>query len=35
MRYPGTDHPGRLGDVDRSDPAHDLLALLDLDLLAV
>jgi len=35
MGHPGTDHPGRLGDVDRGDPAHDLLVLVDLDLLAV
>jgi hypothetical protein len=35
MGHPGTDHGGRLGDVDRGDPAHDLLALVDLDLLAV
>jgi hypothetical protein len=35
MGHPGTDHAGRLGDVDRGDPAHDLLALVDLDLLAV
>jgi hypothetical protein len=35
MRHPGTDHAGRLGDVDRGDPAHELLALIDLDLLAV
>jgi hypothetical protein len=35
MRYPGADHAGRLGDVDRGDPAHDLLALVDLDLLVV
>jgi hypothetical protein len=34
MRHPGTDHPRRLGDVDRGDPLHDLLALVDLDLLA-
>jgi len=35
MRHPGTDHTGRLGDVDRRDPAHDLLVLFNLDLLAV
>jgi hypothetical protein len=35
MGHPGTDHGGRLGDVDRGDPAHDLLVLVDLDLLAV
>jgi hypothetical protein len=34
MRHPGTDHPRRLGDIDRGDPAHDLLVLVDLDLLA-
>jgi hypothetical protein len=34
MRHPGTDHAGRLGDIDRGDPAHDLLVLVDLDLLA-
>jgi hypothetical protein len=34
MGHPGTDHAGRLGDIDRGDPAHDLLALVDLDLLA-
>jgi len=34
MRHAGTDHPRRLGDIDRGDPAHDLLVLVDLDLLA-
>jgi hypothetical protein len=35
MGHPDADHPGRLGDIDRGDPAHDLLVLFDLDLLAV
>jgi hypothetical protein len=34
MRHAGADHAGRLGDVDRGDPPHDLLVLFDLDLLA-
>jgi hypothetical protein len=34
MRHPGTDHAGRLGDIDRGDPPQDLLVLVDLDLLA-
>jgi hypothetical protein len=34
MRQPGAGHAGRLGDVDRGDPADDLLVLVDLDLLA-
>jgi len=34
MRHPGTDHAGRLGDVDRGDPLQDLLVLVNLDLLA-
>jgi hypothetical protein len=34
MRHPGTDHAGHLGDVDGGDPLHDLLVLVDLDLLA-
>jgi hypothetical protein len=33
MGHPGTDHAGRLGDIDRGDPAQDLLVLVDLDLL--
>jgi hypothetical protein len=35
MGHPDADHAGRLGDIDRGDPAHDLLVLFDLDLLAV
>jgi hypothetical protein len=34
MRHADTDHPRRLGDVDRGDPFHDLLVVFDLDLLA-
>jgi hypothetical protein len=34
VRHSGADHPRRLGDVDRGDPFHDLLAVFDLDLLA-
>jgi hypothetical protein len=34
MRQAGADHPGRLGDVDGGDPLHDLLVLVDLNLLA-
>jgi hypothetical protein len=34
MRHPGTDHAGHLGDVDGGDLLHDLLVLVDLDLLA-
>src|SRR5512132_1146711 len=34
MRHAGADHPGRLGDIDRGDPFHDLLVVFDLDLLA-
>jgi hypothetical protein len=34
MRHAGADHPGHLGDVDGGDPLHDLLVLVDLDLLA-
>jgi hypothetical protein len=34
MRHAGAHHPRRLGDVDRGDPLHDLLMLVDLDLLA-
>ena len=34
VRHPGADHPRRLGHIDRGDPLHDLLVLVDLDLLA-
>jgi hypothetical protein len=34
MRHAGADHAGRLGDVNGGDPFHDLLVLVDLDLLA-
>jgi hypothetical protein len=34
VRHPGADHPRRLGHIDRGDPRHDLLVLVDLDLLA-
>jgi hypothetical protein len=30
----GAHHPRRLGDIDRGDPLHDLLMIVDLDLLA-
>jgi hypothetical protein len=30
----GADHPRRLGNIDRGDPLHDLLVVVDLDLLA-
>jgi hypothetical protein len=30
----GAHHPRRLGDIDRGDPLHDLLVIVDLDLLA-
>src|SRR5215216_582751 len=33
MRHAGAHHPRRLGDIDRGDPLHDLLMLVDLDLL--
>ena len=32
VRHAGAHHPRRLGHVDRGDPRHDLLGLLDLDL---
>jgi hypothetical protein len=34
MRHADTHHPRRLGDVDRGDPRHELLVVVDLDLLA-
>jgi hypothetical protein len=34
MRHPDTHHPRRLGHIDRGDPFHELLVLVDLDLLA-
>jgi hypothetical protein len=34
VRHAGAHHPRRLGDIDRGDPLHDLLVLVDLDLLA-
>jgi hypothetical protein len=30
----GADHPRRLGNIDRGDPLHELLVVVDLDLLA-
>jgi hypothetical protein len=35
VRHPRAHHPRRLGHVDRGDPLHDLLVLVDLDLPAV
>ena len=32
VRHPGAHHPARLGHIDRGDPLHDLLVLLDLNL---
>jgi hypothetical protein len=34
VRHPSAHHPRRLGDVDRGDSLHDLLVVVDLDLLA-